>query len=56
MKKETKNQKIDVRVTTAEKTRIREYAEAHDMTIGDLIRMALTRMMILKEEKEGEEE
>lgn len=45
MKKETKSKKIDARVTPSERERIEAYAKAHDLTIGELIRQALTRMM-----------
>lgn len=48
MEKETKSKKIDVRVTPSERERIEAYAKAHDLTIGELIRQALTRMMASK--------
>ena len=52
--KEIKDKKIDFRVSAAEKERIKEYAEMHDMTVGELIRAALNRFMAIDEKKEEE--
>lgn len=52
--KEIKDKKIDLRVSAAEKERIKEYAEEHDMTVGELIRSALNRFMAIENKKEEE--
>lgn len=51
MIKETKETYLKMRVTTKEKERVKEYAEAHDMTISELMRMALDRLMYIREDK-----
>ena len=51
--KEIKDKKIDFRVSAQEKDKIKEYAAAHNLTVGDLIRLALNRVMAI-EEKKGE--
>lgn len=38
MIKETKTVKIEIRLTPNEKKLIKEYAEAHDITVSELIR------------------
>lgn len=43
--KETKNTFIKVRVTETERKQIQEYAQAHNMTVSDLIRSAIYRVM-----------
>lgn len=43
--KETKNAFIKVRVTEAERAQIQEYAKAHNMTVSDLIRTAVYRVI-----------
>jgi antitoxin component of RelBE/YafQ-DinJ toxin-antitoxin module len=45
MLKETKETYLKMRVTTKEKERVKEYAEAHNMTVSELMRMALDRIM-----------
>lgn len=51
--KEIKDKKIDFRVSATEKERIKEYAEKHNIKVGELIRVALNRFMAI-EEKKGE--
>lgn len=51
MIKETKETYLKMRVTTKEKERVKEYAEAHDMTISELMRMALDRMIYIEREE-----
>lgn len=43
--KETKNKFIKVRVTEKEQEQITEYAAAHNITISEMIRAALARMI-----------
>ena len=50
MLKETKETYLKMRVTTKEKERVKEYAEAHDMTVSELMRMALDRLMYVNRE------
>ena len=47
--KETKDTKIDFRLTKAEKEYIKEYAAAHNMSVGELIRMALDRLIYIEQ-------
>ena len=49
MVKETKDTFFKMRMTKEEKEYLKEYAEAHDMTLSDLIRMALDRVIYLGE-------
>ena len=49
--KEIKDKKIDFRVSAAEKERIKEYAEEHNIKVGELIRVALNRFMAIEEVK-----
>lgn len=53
--KEIKDKKIDFRVSAAEKEKIKEYAEEHNIKVGELIRVALNRFMAIGEDKEEEE-
>ena len=46
--KEIKDKKIDFRVSAAEKERIKEYAEKHNIKVGELIRVALNRFMAVE--------
>lgn len=43
--KETKNTFIKARVTQTEQERLQNYAKAHNMTMSELIRMALYRVI-----------
>ena len=43
--KEVKDVFIKVRTTEAERALIKEYAAAHNVTVSELIRMAVARMM-----------
>ena len=52
--KEIKDKKIDFRVSASEKERIKEYAEDHNLAVGELIRLALNRFMAIEEKKEEE--
>ena len=49
--KEIKDKKIDFRVSASEKERIKEYAEKHNIKVGELIRVALNRFMAIEEVK-----
>lgn len=49
--KEIKSEILKLRVTASEKETIKEYAEAHDMTISELIRKAIIRYVAIAEEK-----
>ena len=53
--KEIKDKKIDFRVSATEKERIKEYAEKHNIKVGELIRVALNRFMAIEDKKEEEE-
>ena len=46
--KEIKDKKIDFRVSATEKERIKEYAEEHNIKVGELIRVALNRFMAIE--------
>lgn len=48
--KEVKTKKIDFRVTPEEKARIKDFAKKKDLSVGELIRMALIRMEALDKE------
>lgn len=48
--KEIRSKKIDFRVTPEEKSQIKEFAKRKGMTVGELIRTALTRMEALEKE------
>ena len=48
--KEVKTKKIDVRVTPEEKELIKAQATAYDLTVSELIRKALIKMNLIKEE------
>ena len=52
--KEIKDKKIDFRVSAAEKERIKEYEEEHNIKVGELIRVALNRFMAIEEKKKEE--
>ena len=52
--KEIKDKKIDFRVSASEKERIKEYAEEHNIKVGELIRVALNRFMAIEDKKEEE--
>ena len=52
--KEIKDKKIDFRVSAAEKERIKEYAEKHNIKVGELIRVALNRFMAIEDKEEEE--
>lgn len=43
--KENKEYQLKVRLTLAERDLVKEYAAAHNMTISELVRMALDRVM-----------
>lgn len=43
--KENKTTKIDVRMSQQEKEALKAYAEAHNTTISELVRMALNNIM-----------
>lgn len=51
MKKENKDAQIKVRLTTAEAERLKEYAEAHDLTVSEAIRIAIRRLMAIQKEE-----
>lgn len=50
--KERRNQKIEIRFTEREKQELQDYAAAHDITVSELVRMALYKVMAQKEEKQ----
>lgn len=43
--KENKQENIKVRITPKEKERIVEYCEAHNLSISEFIRIAVSRML-----------
>lgn len=43
--KENKTYQLKVRLTETERERLQDYAAAHGMTISELVRMALDRVM-----------
>lgn len=43
--KEAKQTKLDVRMSIQEKEIIKEYAAAHNLTISELVRMALNQVI-----------
>lgn len=49
--KDTKKAKIDFRVTPEEKEKIKEFAKAHDMTVGEFVRWACEKIFY-KEKQE----
>lgn len=49
--KENKQENIKVRITTKEKERIAEYCEAHNITISEFIRMAVSRIFVESSQK-----
>lgn len=50
--KETRNQKIDLRLTAEEKKEIKEAAAAMDMSASEFIRFACQKLMNKKEREE----
>lgn len=54
MKKIRRDQKVDFRLSAKEKIRLREYAEAHNMSVGEVVRAALNRMFAFEEKEEEE--
>lgn len=42
---ETKQTKIEIRMSIQEKERIKEYAAAHDLSISELVRIALNQII-----------
>lgn len=48
--KEVKDTFIKVRCTKAESEMIKEFAQAHDITVSDLIRLGLQKIMLEKGE------
>ena len=46
--KEIKSEILKLRVTASEKEAIKEYAEAHDMTLSELIRKAIIRYVAIE--------
>ena len=46
--KEIKDKKIDFRVSASEKERIKKYAEEHNIKVGELIRVALNKLMAIE--------
>ena len=49
--KENKQENIKVRITTKEKERIVEYCEAHNITISEFIRIAVSRLFVENNQK-----
>lgn len=49
MKRETKNIQLKARFTEDEAQIVKDYAERHYMTISDVIRTALDKLIYLKE-------
>ena len=49
--KETKQENIKVRITPKEKERIVEYCEAHNITISEFIRIAVSRIFVESSQK-----
>ena len=47
--KDNKDKKIEMRVTAEEKAYLKEYAENHNMTLSELIRMALDRIIYIEQ-------
>lgn len=47
--KDNRDKRIEMRVTAEEKEYLKEYAENHNMTLSELIRMALDRVIYLGE-------
>lgn len=50
--KEIKNEILKLRVSAQEKERFKEYAEAHDMTLSDLVRKAVIRLIAIENKEE----
>ena len=48
--KEIKNEVLKLRIPAAEKEKIKEYAEAHDMTVSELIRKAIIRFVSIEKD------
>lgn len=48
--KEIKNQVLKLRISATEKEKIKEYAEAHDMTVSELIRKAIIRFVAIEKD------
>lgn len=47
---EIKDVQLKARFTKAESERIKEFAQAHDITVSDLIRLGLQKIMLEKGE------
>ena len=43
--RDNKSKKLDVRVTESEKELIKKYAEERNLTISELVRLALTQII-----------
>lgn len=52
--KEVKNDIIKMRVSASEKEIIKQYALKYNMTVSELLRVALNRFMAIEEKKEEE--
>ena len=49
--KEIKDKQLKFRVSTKEKEIIEKYAKEHEITVSELLRVALNRFMALEKEK-----
>jgi hypothetical protein len=47
--KDIRNTKLELRVTQAEKQKIKDYAAAHDMTVAEVIRVCCEKIFNQKE-------